>query len=46
LNASPPTIRVIKTWMLVWAGLVAHSGSVLVYKPEEKRSLANSSCRW
>ena len=52
LYASPNIVRVVKSRRMRWAGLVALIGerrdvySILVGKPEGKRSLARPRRRW
>jgi hypothetical protein len=52
LYSSPNIVRVIKSRRMRWVGHVARMGEgsgvyrVLVGKPEEKRSLGKSRCRW
>jgi hypothetical protein len=52
LHVSPNTIRIIKSRRVKWAGLVAGMGEItntykiLVEKPEGKRPLGQSRCRW
>jgi len=50
--SSPNIFRVIKSKRMRWAGHVAHMGEkrgvyrVLVGKPEGKRPIGRSRCRW
>jgi hypothetical protein len=52
LNSSPNIIRVIKSRRMRWAGHVARIGEmrniykILAGKPDGKRSLGISRCRW
>ena len=52
LDSSPCIVRVIKSRRMIWAGHVARMGErrgvyrVLVGKPEGKRPLGRSICRW
>jgi hypothetical protein len=52
LYCSPSIIRIIKSWRMRWAGHVAPIGvkrnayRILVGKPEAKRPLRRSRCRW
>jgi hypothetical protein len=52
LYSSPNIVRVIKSRIMRWAGHVARMGEergvymVLVGKPERRRSLGRSRCRW
>jgi len=52
LYSSPNIIQVTKSRRMRWVGHVAHMGEgrgahrVLVGKPEDKRPLGRSRCRW
>jgi hypothetical protein len=52
LYSSPTIVRVIKSRIIIWAGLVACMGEgrgvyrVFVGKPERKRPLCRPRCRW
>jgi hypothetical protein len=52
LSSSPSIIRIIKSWMMRWAGHVArmrekrNANSILVRKPEGKRPVGRPRCRW
>jgi hypothetical protein len=52
LYTSPNVIRVIKSRGMIWAGHVSHTRemrnvyNIMVGKPEGKRPLGRSRCRW